>query len=1087
MRPLNAFLRIVIVVSTALAGGGAEPAAAESEQMARDRALLEAELAFDQSLLSARSAASQLPLPRLDRTPAIDGAIEEPFWEDATLWRWQSLGDSKLRMPFDWSFRAAIAGADLCLAGERAGAPGPRETLSLLSGLRERIVLRLAPGAPLAIFEGGGEAKPIEAIGGAFAASIDAAGLRWELRAPLAGGAWPAPIGALRPLAVCASRGLPGELFVSPEFRLLPARFALRYESVSLADGGEPRLEALLTSREPQPLAVRQSDLRHRELPAGGRLSLSFHGWPAPGEAGVGWDLRAGTYGLRLGLACALEAPLYHPDGVQKALSLAIEHARAAGELGAPLVEEAARLGEGLESMVRLEGRFLEARWLLRRALRARLGGRLDEIAFVKSRPFRDGPFYAHYLHAAPGGAIAAWSFARGEQRDLFAAPEGATLKEMDVSFDGGTVLFSMRRGDAAHLFTVDAAVDAAGGEPRAITEGPHFDVEPAFIAGGRIVFSSTRGGALSPVSPLRSLSLHVVGLDGSGLRRLSANDVADFTPAALPDGRILFLRWVHEDKPGNAINSLWTIYPDGRGLEGFFGLNRAGMAIEPRAFPDGRRIAAIDAGPSGQWRAPMAGAIAVLEGRAGRDEALQRIAPERGGFKHPWPLGEGLFLAAHGWIDSGWALYLVDASGHREIVYRDPERSCLQPVPLAPRPAPRGIPDLSAGDPAAPATLFVQDIYQGLPGVVRGAVARLRVVEVEGRPERGALESRWGFLDQELPMGVFQRQLRRDLGSVPVHADGSVFFEAPPRRNLFFQALDAGGLSIQTMRDTVAFAPGERRSCIGCHEDRRLAPLAGPAATPEALRGPPAKLEPPAGGGAVSFSRDIQPILDRRCLPCHDAAAPAAGVILSGDATPYFSISYETLTRGAPNDNTHYWGDAAPAAAAIDGARASRRALAGAIPYVAAELAPGSAGARASRLFALLDAGHQGARLEDAERRALGRWMDLNLPYYGDWTAARAGAERRRLRGEAEGKLALLMRSRCRGCHPPPELLRGAAVILDRPELSPILRAPLPRAEGGTGQCKKPVFRDRKDAAYLDILEAIEAGAVSASANREG
>lgn len=69
-------------------------------------------------------------------------------------------------------------------------------------------------------------------------------------------------------------------------------------------------------------------------------------------------------------------------------------------------------------------------------------------------------------------------------------------------------------------------------------------------------------------------------------------------------------------------------------------------------------------------------------------------------------------------------------------------------------------------------------------------------------------------------------------LGTVPVHADGSAYFQVPSGVSVFFQALDRDGYALQTMRSLTYVQPGETLACIGCHEQRnttpsRIAPLA--------------------------------------------------------------------------------------------------------------------------------------------------------------------------------------------------------------------------------------------------------------------
>ena len=61
-------------------------------------------------------------------------------------------------------------------------------------------------------------------------------------------------------------------------------------------------------------------------------------------------------------------------------------------------------------------------------------------------------------------------------------------------------------------------------------------------------------------------------------------------------------------------------------------------------------------------------------------------------------------------------------------------------------------------------------------------------------------------------------------LGTVPVESDGSAYFRIPSGMSVFFQALDADGFALQTMRSLTYVQPGQTLSCIGCHESRYTA-----------------------------------------------------------------------------------------------------------------------------------------------------------------------------------------------------------------------------------------------------------------------
>lgn len=69
-------------------------------------------------------------------------------------------------------------------------------------------------------------------------------------------------------------------------------------------------------------------------------------------------------------------------------------------------------------------------------------------------------------------------------------------------------------------------------------------DLFPAYLADGRIVFSSSRYPARSHYDGRRAFNLYIIDGDGSNMRRLTTERSAALHPAPLPDGSIVFSRW---------------------------------------------------------------------------------------------------------------------------------------------------------------------------------------------------------------------------------------------------------------------------------------------------------------------------------------------------------------------------------------------------------------------------------------------------------------------------------------------------------------------------------------------------------------
>ena len=146
--------------------------------------------------------------------------------------------------------------------------------------------------------------------------------------------------------------------------------------------------------------------------------------------------------------------------------------------------------------------------------------------------------------------------------------------------------------------------------------------------------------------------------------------------------------------------------------------------------------------------------------------------------------------------------------------------------------------------------------------------------------------------------LGVHQRQLV--LSEIPIEPDGSFYARVPPEVPLLVQGLDADRMAVHSMSRWFYLHPGEKLTfsiprsifplrCAGCHGSLtgdRADALGAPdvvsaasrvIATWDPVLGARRAPQPPAPV-AVDFRRDVQPILDRSCVPCH-AATDEAGV----------------------------------------------------------------------------------------------------------------------------------------------------------------------------------------------------------------
>jgi len=600
----------------------------------------------------------------------------------------------------------------------------------------------------------------------------------------------------------------------------------------------------------------------------------------------------------------------------------------------------------------------------------------------------------------------------------------GSFLRPM-LSYDGRKVLFAWCRHyphlaaepnklnkdnvpeDAFyHLFEME--IDGAG--LRQLTHGKYDDFDGRYLPDGRIVFLSTRRGQFiqcgrdsarqtllsrdlpdvyvrcggGPERPCVVYTLHTLEPASGDLCALSPFEMFEWTPSIAHDGSILYSRWDYVDRDNMPYMSLWATHPDGTNARIVYAnYTRAPhCTFEPRCVPNSQKIVFTATGHHSQTM----GSLVLLDPTVATEGTapITRLTPEvpfpeiedwpLTYYANPWPLSERFHLVAWGdegamapgksggwdrWHTTlrppnGMGLYLFDAEGNMELLYRDPEISSMYPIPLRPRSRPPQLASTVDWDGPQEGRFLVTDVYRGLRTVRRGDVTALRVIAVPAKTHPTMNYPNLGVTRDDPGKCV--------LGTVPVEADGSAYFRAPSGVIVFFQALDARGMAIQTMRSTTHVQPGQTLSCVGCHEPRDQAPE--PKVVLAARRAPSKIAVGPEGSWPLRFDRLVQPVLERHCVRCHgpDAADDEGRKF---DLTA--SKAYESLVRyGQPSLYDHVW------ARYREG-----RSLEGACP------------ADRSALLAKITApdGHYGVTLDEDSRMRLIVWMDTYAQKLGSFS----------------------------------------------------------------------------------------------------
>ena len=572
-----------------------------------------------------------------------------------------------------------------------------------------------------------------------------------------------------------------------------------------------------------------------------------------------------------------------------------------------------------------------------------------------------------------------------GTLTPLYQPPNGGFAGDVDLDFDGSRIVFSQSSPSGRwRVMELDLAEGATAKAVAQIDEPDVDNYDPCYLPDGNLIFSST--ATFTGVPCVRG-SAHVANLfrlerDSGSIRRLTFDQDHDWCPTVMPDGRVLYLRWEYSDIPHFVSRILFLMNPDGTEQREFYGSNSywPNAVFYARPMPGAAtRFVGVVGGHHDTQRTGELVLFDAARGRASADGVIQRI-PGRGKpvapvirddltkaswpkFLHPWPLDDSFFLVScQPRAGAPWGLYLADVFDNLTLIKELPGQALLEPVPLQAGSRPPVIPSrVQPGQ--QDATVYLTDVYAGpgLAGVPRGTVKNLRLFSYHF-----AYEGMGGQIDRVGFDGPWD--IKEILGTVQVEPDGSAYFKVPANTPVSVQPLDDKGHALQLMRSWMTAMPGEQVSCTGCHEPRNESP---PTRRSMALARAPSEIAEWHGPRrGFSFRREVQPVLDRHCVTCHDEYRDGPDRPMGARNRSYdqaFPPSYLAL-------------------------RTSVRT-----PTIESDmelLNPGEFHADTTDLFRLLDAGHYDVKLDAESRDRLATWLDLNTPAHGTWTEI-VGAEK--------------------------------------------------------------------------------------------
>lgn len=151
----------------------------------------------------------------------------------------------------------------------------------------------------------------------------------------------------------------------------------------------------------------------------------------------------------------------------------------------------------------------------------------------------------------------------------IFSTDDGFVW-DVDVSWDGTKILFThkTKNNEPFHIWEMNTD----GTNLRQLTDGPWHDFNAIYYPDGRIVFASSRVESYAYCQDFLASALYICEADGSDMRRFDFTTLCSMKPAVMDDGSILFTRWEYQDKNIFMWEGLWTILPDGRQLQLYYG-----------------------------------------------------------------------------------------------------------------------------------------------------------------------------------------------------------------------------------------------------------------------------------------------------------------------------------------------------------------------------------------------------------------------------------------------------------------------------------------------------------------------------------
>lgn len=573
---------------------------------------------------------------------------------------------------------------------------------------------------------------------------------------------------------------------------------------------------------------------------------------------------------------------------------------------------------------------------------------------------------------------IAVLSNLRGDidKQTIFKPKSTSSVPDLKLHWDADRILFSMPTENDHHWQVFEVGVD--GKNLKQITNGlpEHLDFfDATYLPDGKIMAAANMGvhGVPCVSGDDEVGNFCIIDPKDNNIRRITFDQDANWGPVVMNNGRVMYVRWEYTDLTHYFSRIVMHMNPDGTEQRSLYGSGSVfpTSIYDVQPIPDHpTQFVGIISGHHGTQRS---GRLIIFDPAISRkeekgmvqelpfskrpivpivkDEMVDGVWPQ---FLKPQPLNKDYYVVTAKLAPNTlWGIYLVDKFDNLTLIHEQEGEGLVYGIPLAKKETPPVIPDKTNLN-SKESTVFIQDIYEGegLQGVPRGTVKELRVFAYE----YAYLKTKSDHNAQGIQSGW---DIKRLLGTVPVEEDGSVMFKVPANTPISLQPLDSEGRAIQWMRSWLTGQPGETVSCVGCHEDQNQIPI--PKRVLASKKAPQTLSKPEGGVRSYTFDLEMQPILDKNCIACHNGESALADFTGGKKDQLGYGLSYLKI-----HPYVHR-----------QGPEAGMKVL---YPY--------EYHASVSPLVKMLKDGHYGVKLTDKEWRALYNWIDFNAPDKGTFAA---------------------------------------------------------------------------------------------------